>query len=129
VCIGGRDLVDGGVVSNTPLSHAVALGANTIWVLPTGYACALPEAPGGVLAMVLQALSLTINQRLSVEVTYYEGSVDLRVVPPLCPIQVSPTDFSQTADLIERSYEATSGWLRSAPRRAGQAQLLEPHAH
>lgn len=39
--------MDGGVVNNTPLSHAVALGADLVWVLPTGYPCALPEAPRG----------------------------------------------------------------------------------
>ena len=36
VRIGGRDLVDGGVVNNTPLSYAVELGATEVWVLPTG---------------------------------------------------------------------------------------------
>jgi NTE family protein len=35
VKINGRDLVDGGVLNNTPLSHAVALGAAVVWVLPT----------------------------------------------------------------------------------------------
>lgn len=34
VKINGRDLVDGGVLHNTPLSHAVALGA-VVWVLST----------------------------------------------------------------------------------------------
>lgn len=38
VRIGGRALMDGGVVNNTPLSHAVALGADVAYVLPTGYA-------------------------------------------------------------------------------------------
>ena len=47
VNIDGRDLVDGGVVNNTPLSHAVALGAKVVWVLPTGYSCAMTESPRG----------------------------------------------------------------------------------
>ena len=34
----GRRLIDGGVVNNTPISHAVELGADQIYVLPTGYA-------------------------------------------------------------------------------------------
>jgi NTE family protein len=53
VTVDGRGLIDGGVVNNTPLSHAVALGADVIWVLPTGYSCALPESPKGALAMAL----------------------------------------------------------------------------
>src|SRR5882757_687617 len=45
VHIDGRDLIDGGVVNNTPISHAVALGTDVVWVLSTGYSCALPHAP------------------------------------------------------------------------------------
>jgi NTE family protein len=47
VRINRRDLMDGGVVNNTPVSHAVTLGADLVWVLPTGYSCALRESPKG----------------------------------------------------------------------------------
>jgi NTE family protein len=36
-------LMDGGVANNTPISHAAALGARTVYVLPTGHACALEQ--------------------------------------------------------------------------------------
>src|SRR5436190_5837465 len=42
----GHALMDGGVANNTPISHAVDLGADEIYVLPTGHACALDEPPG-----------------------------------------------------------------------------------
>jgi NTE family protein len=93
VRIDGRDLFDGGVVNNTPLSHAAALGADTIWVLPTGYSCAMPASPRGALAIAMQALTLAINQRLATDIERFEGIVDLRVVPPLCPVRISPIDF------------------------------------
>ena len=114
--INGRDLIDGGVVNNTPLSHAVALGADRVWVLPTGYACALRQSPQGALAMALHAVTLTINQRLAVDVARFEDAVDLRVIPPLCPIGSSPVDFSQSASLIERSHRATQEWLPARHR-------------
>src|ERR1700732_2864487 len=129
VNIDGRVLIDGGVVNNTPLSHAVALGADRIWVLPTGYACALRQSPQGALAMALHAVTLTINQRLAVDVARFEESVDLRVIPPLCPIGLSPVDFSHSASLIERSHSATQEWLPARHRVTGQAALLEPHRH
>jgi NTE family protein len=127
VRINGRDLVDGGVVNNTPLSHAVSLGATTIWVLPTGYSCAMIESPRGALAMVVHAFTLAINQRLAFDVARFEGMADVRVVPPLCPVRVSPVDFSHSASLIERSRDSTRDWLSTRHRVTGQADLLEPH--
>jgi NTE family protein len=127
VRINGRDLVDGGVVNNTPLSHAIALGATIVWVLPTGYSCAMPASPRGALAMVVHAFTLAINQRLALDVARFEGTADLRVIPPLCPVRVSPVDFSQSASLIERSRDSTRRWLSKHHRVTGQADLLEPH--
>jgi len=49
----GLTLIDGGVSDNAGLSHAVSLGADEIYVLPTGYACALVRPP----ATAMQALS------------------------------------------------------------------------
>ncbi len=57
----------------------------------------------------------------------FEGAVDIRVIPPLCPVRVAPTDFSQAASLIEQSHAATHDWLRRAHSAVGQASLLEPH--
>jgi len=45
VAIGGRELMDGGVVNNTPISHAVASGADVVWVLPTAHCFARPAWP------------------------------------------------------------------------------------
>ena len=111
VVIDGRALIDGGVVNNTPISHAVDLGADEVWVVATGYACALDRPPRGALGVALHAATLAIHQRLALDVGRYAGSVDLRVVPPLCPISVTPTDFSQAGDLIRRAREHTRLWL------------------
>ena len=40
----GRLLIDGGVVNHTPISHAISLGAQQIYVLPTGAPCTLTRA-------------------------------------------------------------------------------------
>ncbi|MCT7366721.1 patatin-like phospholipase family protein [Mycolicibacterium llatzerense] len=127
VRIGGRDLVDGGVVNNTPLSYAVELGATEVWVLPTGYSCAMPQPPRAALAMAMHAFTLAINRRLATDVERFEGSVELHVVPPLCPVRVSPVDFSRSAELIERSLQSTRRWLPTTRPEVGQAELLEPH--
>lgn len=129
VRVNGRDLMDGGVVNNTPVSHAVALGADRVWVLPTGYSCALPAAPKTAVNMALHALTLAVNHRLAVDVERFERTVDLRVVRPLCPVAISGADFSHGATLIERSHAATREWLAARPPSTGQAGLLEPHSH
>lgn len=129
VNIDGREYVDGGVVNNTPLSHAVALGADTIWVLSTGYACALTEPPHGALGLAIHALTLTLNHRLAVDVETYAGAVDLRVVPTLCPLNVLPADFSQAEQLISRSRESTRAWLASPESLRCDASPLAAHRH
>lgn len=128
VRIDGRELMDGGVVNNTPLSHAVSLGADTVYVLPTGYACDLSAPPKGAMAMALHALTLAINQRLAADITRFEGTIDLRVVPPLCPVHISPIDFSHAAQLIGQAQAETHRWLAKPPT-TGQAVLLAPHRH
>jgi hypothetical protein len=61
--------------------------------------------------MVLHAVTLLVQQRLAQDVDRYRGTIDLRVAPPLCPLQVSPADFSHARELISRAYESTRRWL------------------
>lgn len=129
--IDGRLLMDGGVVNNAAISHAVELGATTIWVLPAGYACALPQPPRTALAIGLQALGLLVQQRLAFDIAQYHGHIDLRVVPPLCPVGTSPADFSRADQLITASYQSTNAWFADGgPDLAPATSLgLHPHDH
>ncbi len=111
VKIGGKSLVDGGVVNNCPVSQALALGATTIYVLPCGYACSLSKPPVGTLGIALQAVSLLIQNRLLVDFERYSTVTDLRMVPTLCPLNIAPTDFSQGRRLVEESDALTTAWL------------------
>jgi NTE family protein len=54
-----RLLVDGGVVNNTPISHAVELGAERIFVLPTQDPThrGLPLGPRGALDAAVHAFT------------------------------------------------------------------------
>ena len=55
------------VSSNTPVTVAVARGAQRLIVLPTGYACALEKPPAGAVANALHALTLLIARQLKNE--------------------------------------------------------------
>jgi NTE family protein len=109
--VNGQVLMDGGIVDNTPISNAIAAGASPIYVLPTGYACDLERPPKTALAMSLQAVSLLVEQRLIADVRELDGQVDLRVIPPPCPLDVSPADFSHARELIERARALAGSWL------------------
>ncbi|RMH75517.1 MAG: patatin-like phospholipase family protein [Actinomyces sp.] len=112
--IDGRPLIDGGVVDDTPVSHAVRAGVDVVYALPTGFSCSLSEAPSSALAMVLHGIGILASQRLVNDIERYRGAgVDLRVVPPPCPVDVSPIDFSHTRELIERGRASAAAWLEA----------------
>lgn len=99
-----RELMDGGVANNTPISHAVELGAHEIYVLPTGHACALQEPPRGALALALQALSLLMQRRLIDDIDKHQDRATLIVLPPPCPLAIAPIDFGHADVLIRQAH-------------------------
>jgi NTE family protein len=100
---GERELMDGGVANNTPISHAIDLGAREIYVLPTGHACALERPPRSALGMALHSLSLLTHSRMIADIELHQDRAKLIVLPPPCPHSVAPIDFGHAAELIERS--------------------------
>lgn len=130
VIIDGRWLVDGAVAHNSGVEHAIALGATTIWVLPTGHACALHRPPASALGVALQALALLTQERLVTEIGVDRPGVSVRVFPPLCPLSVSAADFSQAAVLIDRARRASAEWLAAGNiNLPSQERFLGLHDH
>jgi NTE family protein len=107
----GRTLIDGGVSNNTPISHAVELGAERIYVLPTGHACALDEPPGGALAMALHAITLLTHRRLIDDIERHRDDAHLIVLPPPCPLSIQPIDFSRADQLISVALDDARDFL------------------
>ena len=106
----GRLLIDGGVVNNTPLTHALELAPQHVYVLPTGGPCELLAPPNGALGMLIHATSLLVAQRFASEALALAGP-RVTILPPPCPIRVQPTDFGHAAELIERAYEGAASFL------------------
>jgi NTE family protein len=130
VRIDGVDLVDGGVANNTPISVAVARGATRIIVLPAGFACALHAPPRSAIAQAMHALTLVIARQLVRDLEFYSTRAQIYVVPPLCPLDVSPYDYTQCAQLIERAAQKTRAWLSDGGlERALIPGELREHAH
>jgi len=101
VRFGDRRLIDGGVVNNTPISHAVALGAERVYVLSTQDAAPRPSrAPRGALGAAVGAVGLLVGARLEADLARYAGEVELIVLPARNPLDVEPTDFGHAGRLI-----------------------------
>lgn len=125
-------LADGAISSNTPVRVAVAQGARRLIILPTGYACARQAPPVGAVANALHALTLLIARQLISDLEGLGASIDYFVLPPLCPLDGSPYDFSRTAELIERAVKSTDEWIEGGGLEVPRihAQLgLHKHSH
>jgi NTE family protein len=130
VRIDGQTLMDGAIARNSPIRVAADLGASRIVVLPTGYACSLKELPKGAIARVLHAITLLIEWRLIHDVERLADEIEVCIVPALCPLEVSPYDFSAARQLMQRAEESTRKWLDGGGllRRSLPAEL-EAHHH
>jgi NTE family protein len=119
---GDRHLMDGGIANHAPISDALELGAERIYVLPTGIACDLAEPPHGALGMLLHSMSLLLMRRLQVEVELLADRAELIVLPPPCRPGVSPIDFSRSEELIQRGLEESSNYLDGV----GSGEIRDP---
>ena len=99
----GRLLVDGGVINNTPITHALELGADRVYVLPTGRPCGLTEPPRGALGVAVQATTLMVAHRLADDAIRYRDRSGLTILPAPCPIEVAPMDFGHAEELMARA--------------------------
>jgi NTE family protein len=115
--LGNRRLIDGGVVNNIPISHAVELGAERIYILPTQNPGAVPVASPrrGALAAAIGGIGLLTGNRLEADLARYGRSVELILLPAPNRLGVQPIDFSH-ADRLMRSAHA------AARRRLAQSE-------
>ena len=126
--VDGRILMDGGVAQRTALDAAVECGADEVYLLGPAFSCQQPAPPSTVIAMLLHAYNLLAEQRMAASIARVEHRIRLHLLPPLCPVDVLPIDFRQTAELINRAAEATSRWLHGDHEPStGTALLRDRH--
>ena len=118
---GDHLLVDGGVVNNTPISHAVELGAERIYILPTQDPAnrSLANPPRGALDAAVHAMRLTVDARLQVDLVRYADHAELILLPAANATRVQPTDFDHADVLIRSAFMAAREALNptAGPRR------------
>ena len=130
VSLGGNMLIDGGVANNTPISTAIRLGATRVIVLTTGFTCAERRQPRGALEHAMSALNLLVARQLVSDLERWASHAAIAVVAPLCPLDVSPYDYSQCGQLIDRAATETRRWLEAGGLDSKEIpNALKPHSH
>ena len=109
----GKELMDGGVANNAPITHALEMGAEKVYVLPTGTACDLDEPPHGALGMLLHSMNLLVMRRLLVEIDLLKDHAQLIVLPPPCPLRISSMDFGHADELIREGHASAADHLEA----------------
>ncbi len=110
-------LVDGGVVDNVPLSHALAGPVDRIFVLNVSGGVA--DAPvRNPLDVVLRAFAIARNQRFERELAFAPAHVEIVVLPRPADGR-SPFDFSGAETIIDEAHILAGRFLdaRRAPDR------------
>jgi NTE family protein len=116
VRMGGRRLVDAGVANNTPISHAVALGAQRIYVLPTqDPANPLGTLPRTALDAAVFAFNMRTNDRLQADLVRYQHDAEIIVLPAPNHHRIQPTDFGHARTLTDEALVAARAALDRSP--------------
>lgn len=118
--LGGRQLVDGGVVDNVPASVAMDQGASTIYLINVGYDGEEEGPAQGLLAILSRTLGTFLAQSLFTDIEWAVArtDVDLHHIAISAFQETSFSDFSQTDRMIEAGYQAAQAYLASPdPRR------------
>ena len=119
VAMGEQRLIDGGVVNNTPISHAVELGAERIYVLPTQESYSRPaRVPTCALDAAIQGLHLLVGCRLEADVARYSAEAELIMLPAPNAGCVQPTSFEHSHRLITDARACARTALQRSPRHA-----------
>lgn len=111
VPIGPNLYIDGGVVDNVPIRRAVDLGADRIVVLHVGNFDRPRPVPKRPIDVLLQSFSIARNASFDADLERVPEGVEVLVLPGIDPGGIKRTDFTRTAELIERATAAAAAHL------------------
>jgi NTE family protein len=121
--IDGEHYLDGGLVHSIPVGRAVALGADTIYVLHVGRIDRPLRPPTRPWEVALVAFEIARRHRFAADLAALPPEVTVHVLPsgdpaPSGAANLRYRDFSGIPDRIDRAYDATTAYLE----RSGAAE-------
>ena len=124
VRIQGRWLMDGSIVSDTPLAPAIEAGATRIYVLSSGPGGAEPR-PASAFGTLLRSTSILLSRAHTSALGRWSERAEIFVVPvPRVP-GTSAFGFSQSRELIASARSLASDWLRAPTAAPPGARLAK----
>lgn len=111
VNVDGRQLYDGGVVANVPVTQALAMGAQSLVVLDAAFPGRLPTAPATLAEALLFTAIVSMRVQAALEAPIAAARVPVVYLPGPAIHRVSPLQFHHTAMLIEGAYQAARPFL------------------
>jgi hypothetical protein len=80
--------------------------------------------------MALHALSLLTHSRLIADIELHRNSAKLVVLPPPCPLSISPIDFAHAEELVECALRDAREFLdEGGAERPPIRMRMHRHAH
>jgi NTE family protein len=113
---GGRVLIDGGVVNNVPVAHALAGPVGHVYVCDTSADLDTAQ-PRSALEVMLRAFAIARHGRARRDQERYEHDPRVTFLPRV-EDKRRPFDFSECPAYIEAGYRAASEFLMSRTRDA-----------
>ena len=110
--IEGRSYIDGGVADNVPIAPAVAMGAQTLYVMDSTSHSHQRRPLARPIDYLLHAFSLARSQRIGLDLEHYKDKVKIIVLPtPKLDFFVPFASMEHTSKLIDLAFESTSAFL------------------
>ena len=125
VRVGGEHYVDGGIVNSVPVGRAVALGAQTVYVLQVGHLERPLKAPTRPWEVAAVAFEVARRHRFARDMAELPDDVAVHVLPTGARAgdgddgwsrYTRYRDFTRTQARIERSYRAACEYLAEEER-------------
>lgn len=117
--VSGRLYLDGGLVDHVPLAPAIAMGADTIYVLSCRFPCPPHANHRSARSVLAHSMGILLSQRVRVDVQQVpENHPGLKIVslPPVCS-HAGLRDLGRAASLIEQARTKSLGAATTRPLR------------
>lgn len=115
--VGGRLFLDGGLVDHVPLAPAIAMGADTIYVLACGFPCPPQANHRSARSVIAHSMGIMLSQRIRLDVAEVAKSnpgLNIVSLPPVCS-HAGLRDLERSASLIQQARSQTRLFLAGRP--------------